>query len=61
MPSAGSRVRERLRRDPRIQETEMQKARWFVFEMETEADLQGALGWLSEAFEVAGRTSGKST
>lgn len=55
IPEASARMRKRLQRDQRVQETEMKKARWFVFEMESDADLRDVLGWLSEAYEAAGK------
>jgi hypothetical protein len=57
IPEASARMRKRLQADGRIQETVMQKARWFVFEMGSDADVRSALGWLNEAYEVAGRAT----
>ncbi len=45
----------RLRRDPRAGATEMRKARWFTFELTTAADLRGALDWLGQAYDAAGK------
>jgi len=50
--STTPRLRDRLRDDPRIAETEMQKSRWFSFAIGSEDDLQGALQWLSEAYKA---------
>jgi hypothetical protein len=60
IPEASERMRKRLEADTRIQETLMQKARWFVFEMGSDADVRGALGWLSEAYEAAGKGKRKA-
>ena len=59
IPSATARQFERLRHDARIGETEMQKTHWFSFVVQSEADLQGALAWLSEAYE-AGKTKNRN-
>jgi len=59
IPGASARTRKRLQADGRIQESVIQKARWFVFEMESDADVRGALGWLSEAYEAAGKGKAK--
>jgi len=50
-PSPAMRVR--LAKDRRIGSAHMQKARWFTFEMSSDADLHNALGWLGRAYEVA--------
>jgi hypothetical protein len=55
IPDAPPRVQKRIAADPRIQETVMQAAKWFVFEMESDEDVQPALRWLGEAYEVAKR------
>src|ERR1039458_8889676 len=47
----------RMRRDPRIGSTEMQKARWFTFELATDADLHDALDWLARSYDAAGKAS----
>ncbi len=46
----------RLQQDPRVGATEMQKTRWFTFELTTSADLRHALDWLGEAYEAAGKS-----
>jgi hypothetical protein len=43
-----------LRQDPRIGSTQMQKARWFTFEMSCDTDLRAALEWLDRAYKAAG-------
>lgn len=53
LPSTNSRLLSRLRKDPRISCTEMQKARWFTFELTCDADLHDALEWLSRAYDAA--------
>jgi hypothetical protein len=40
-------------RDPRIGFTELQKARWFTFALNTEADIRDTLAWLIRAHEAA--------
>ena len=46
-------VRTRLEKDPRIGSTQMQKARWFTFEISYDVDLHDALDWLGRAYEAA--------
>ncbi len=46
----------RLEKDPRIRSTQMQKARWFTFEMSSDADIHAALDWLGQAYEAAGKS-----
>ena len=48
-------LRARLERDERVGTTTMQAARWFTFELSTDADLHDALDWLGRAYEAAGR------
>jgi len=55
LPSATPGLLDRLRNDSRIAETEMQKTRWFSFAIGSDDDLQGALQWLSEAYNAAGK------
>lgn len=52
---APAKVMTQMKRDARIGETVMAAAKWFVFEMETDADLRGALEWLGLAYEGAGK------
>jgi hypothetical protein len=54
LESPTARMRALLRQDPRIGSTQMRKVRWFTFEMSSDADLRGALEWLSRAYEAAG-------
>jgi hypothetical protein len=53
LDSAGPRMVARVRRDSRIGHTEMQKARWFTFALNAEADLRDVLEWLLRAYEEA--------
>jgi len=48
-----SRLRMRLEQDVRIGFTQMRAARWQAFELSSDADLRGALDWLSRAYEAA--------
>ena len=41
-----------LEKDPRIASTQMQKTRWFTFEVSSDADLHDALDWLGRAYEA---------
>jgi hypothetical protein len=47
----------RLQQDARTGSTQMQRARWFTFELSTDADLRGALDWLARAYEAAKKSS----
>ena len=49
-----ARVRSLLEKDPRVGDMEMQKARWFTFELASDSDLHAALAWIGCAFEAAG-------
>ena len=55
LEAPSSAVRLRLEKDPRIGSTEMQKARWFTFEVRSDGDLHDALSWLEEAYRAAGK------
>jgi hypothetical protein len=55
LESATARLRTALECDPRIGTTTMQAARWFIFELSTDADLHDALEWLGRAYEAAGK------
>jgi hypothetical protein len=46
-------VQARLTTDPRIGSTQMRKARWFTFELGSDADLHDALDWLGRAYDRA--------
>jgi hypothetical protein len=56
---APAKVMGQMKRDRRIQETTMGSAKWFVFEMENDGDLSGALEWLGLAYEGARATGRK--
>jgi hypothetical protein len=53
-------VRRRLGGDSRIGSTQMQRTRWFTFELASDADLRDALDWLGLAHAAANKrkTSG---
>jgi predicted DNA-binding protein (MmcQ/YjbR family) len=57
LESPGARLLARLQQDHRVGSTQMQKARWFSFELTSDADLHDALDWLARAYEAAGETS----
>jgi hypothetical protein len=57
LESPGARLLARLRQDPRVGSTQMQRARWFTFELSADTDLRGALDWLGLAYEAAGKAS----
>ena len=48
-------VRARLAKDSRIRSAEIEKARWFSFELSSDVDLHDALDWLGKAHEAAGK------
>jgi hypothetical protein len=50
-----STVSARLQKDSRIRlwSAQKQKARWFTFELSSDADLHDALDWLGQSYEVA--------
>ncbi|MGP0017044.1 MAG: hypothetical protein ACLPHP_00630 [Candidatus Sulfotelmatobacter sp.] len=50
-----AKVRVRLEHDPRTGWAEIKKARWFTFELSSDADLHDALDWLRQAHEAAGK------
>lgn len=54
LESASPHIRTRARQDPRLSFTQMQKARWFTFALDSDADLRDALAWLQRAYEAAG-------
>jgi hypothetical protein len=56
LSSASPRLLARIRKEPRMAFTEMQKARWFTFELCCDADLHDALEWLGRAYEAALKT-----
>ena len=54
MVSVSPKLQVRLEKDTRVQETHMQNARWFSFEVASDEDLRGALEWLGVAYEASG-------
>jgi hypothetical protein len=55
MEAPASAVTARLKKDRRIGSIQMQKARWFSFELSSDTDLHDALDWLGQAYEAAGK------
>ncbi|HET6177483.1 MAG TPA: hypothetical protein VFE61_11165 [Candidatus Sulfotelmatobacter sp.] len=53
LEGADPNLRARLEQGPRVGSTQMQKARWFILELSSDADLHDALEWLSLAYEAA--------
>lgn len=41
--------------DPRIGFIDKNNARWFTFELSCDSDIHGALDWLGEAYQAAGK------
>ena len=54
--TAPTSMLDQLEKDSRIGSTRMQKARWFTFELSSDADLHEGLEWLSRAYQAAGKT-----
>jgi hypothetical protein len=50
-------LRDRLQNDARIRSAEIQKARWFSFELSSDGDLHDALEWLRQAHQEARKSS----
>lgn len=55
MDASASSVRTRLERDRRIGHAEIQKARWFTFELSSDSDLHDALRWLEVSYQSVGK------
>lgn len=53
LESAGPRILGLARSDPRMTFREMQKKRWFMFTVSSNADLGEALEWFSRAYDAA--------
>lgn len=53
--NASPAMRKRLESHPRLGTAEIQKARWFLFSLVSDADLHGGLDWLGRAYEAAGK------
>ncbi len=52
----GPVVRGRLEKNPNIGSMDMNKARWFTFEISSDAQLHEALDWLGRAYDAAGKS-----
>jgi hypothetical protein len=48
-----SPLKARAKKDPRMGSSEMARARWLTFELQSEADLRDALTWLDRAYLAA--------
>jgi hypothetical protein len=48
-------VRGKLEKDQRVGDMEMQKARWFTFELASYQDLHDALDWIGLVYDAAGK------
>jgi hypothetical protein len=55
LESPASATALRLKKDARIGSMDMQKMRWFTFELSSDTDLHDALDWLGRAYEAAGK------
>ena len=57
LEAPASTVSARLQKDSRIRlwSAQTQKARWFTFELSSDADLHDALDWLGRAYEWASK------
>ena len=53
LESPSSRVLSQFHRDRRMSFTQMQKARWFTFELNSGTDLREALEWMGRAYDAA--------
>ena len=55
LESPSRAVKARLDKTTRPWSAQLDKARWFAFEMSTDADLHEAIDWLGRAYESAGK------
>lgn len=55
LDAPASPLRKRLTADPRIGFAQIDKARWFSFELASDSDLHDALEWLARACGTAGK------
>lgn len=55
LESPAPRLLARIQAHPRTGAIEIQKARWFTFEITSDPDLHDALAWLGRAYEAAGK------
>jgi len=53
---ASPAVRARIEKDRRIGAMQMQKARWFTFELFSNNDMHDAIDWLGRAYDAAGKS-----
>lgn len=53
--SRSPKVEKQLQCDSRISSFEKEKSRWFTFLLSSDADLHGALEWLSVSYEAAAK------
>src|SRR5262249_49911681 len=58
LESPSARTRKLLGTDSRVGETQMQAARWFTFELNSDQDLHDGLEWIGRAYEAAGKRKG---
>ena len=58
LETQGSTASARLKKDSRIRtwSGEMKEARWFTFELSSDADIHGALDWLGRAYKAAAKS-----
>jgi predicted DNA-binding protein (MmcQ/YjbR family) len=54
------RLRSKLESDRRIGSMDMQKARWFTFELSSDADLHDAMDWLGHAYDAVAKLGKES-
>jgi len=55
LESPASATAARLKQDARIRSMDMQKMRWFTFELSSGTHLHDALDWLGRAYKAAGK------
>ena len=54
LESPTKRMLARVQRDPRLGFADLQKTRWFTFEVADDKDLRAALDWFGQAYDRAG-------
>jgi hypothetical protein len=55
LEDAAPAIRARLEADARVGSTQMQSTRWFTFAIASNSDLHGAIDWLGQAYDAAGK------
>lgn len=55
LDAAPQKLREQALADARVTTTQMGKAGWIAFELDSLADVRDALRWFSQAYELVGR------